>query len=361
MNEPVYGAGAIGRLPTMVARLSPRSVLLVTDAGLMGAGIAGRVLDLLEAAGLGVAVFDAVPPNPRTTDVRAGVDRAHEANADMIVALGGGSVMDTAKGIALGTAHAAPVPIVAIPTTAGTGAETNGFGVIEDPATKVKTYVGNATVRPAMVVLDPELTLGLPPGPTAATGMDALVHGLESLASRRSGHLSAAYATQALSLVSGNLLAVVEDGSDLAARGKMLLGAHLAGRAFSLSGLGLVHGLAHAITNHTGAVHGLALSAMLPEVMACAGEAAEPAYAVAADAMELPGRGDVSALRVRHLVETVRELSDEIGARSRLSELGADRSMVTTIATGALVDTVSVNHPIQLPTEQVEELLVSRL
>ncbi len=224
-----FGVGAIARLAGCVDELGSRRVLLVTDAGLRSAGVVARVVALLEAAGLEVTVHDAIAPNPTTAtlDEAAGVVRG--LGDCVVVALGGGSVLDAAKGIALlgtnpgsvrslGAVVQPGLPVVAVPTTAGTGAETNGFGVIEDERACRKVYVGDDSVRPRVSVLDPELTVGLPPGATAATGMDALVHGIESLASRGSNPMSAAYATEAVRLVSGSLAAAVDDGTDLEAR-----------------------------------------------------------------------------------------------------------------------------------------------
>ena len=354
-----FGVGAIARLAGCVDELGARRVLLVTDAGLRAAGVVARVVALLEAAGLEVTVHDAIAPNPTTAtlDDAAGVVRG--LGGCVVVALGGGSVLDAAKGIALlgtnpgsvrelGAVVQPGLPVVAVPTTAGTGAETNGFGVIEDERACRKVYVGDNSVRPRVSVLDPELTVGLPPGATAATGMDALVHGIESLASRGSNPMSAAYATEAVRLVSGSLVAAVDDGTDLEARAQLLMGAHLAGLALSISGLGIVHGLAHATTAHTGAVHGLALSAVLAEVMTrTAPVAAEPYARVAA------------AMGATDAVSAASALADRVGARRPLRELGVTPALVGPIAAGALADAVSRNHPRLLGPDEVEQVVTA--
>ena len=293
-----------------------------------------------------------------------------------MVALGGGSSLDAAKVIALlGTnpgragdlvdtgAPRDGLPVVAVPTTAGTGAETNGFGVIDDPTARRKVYLGHPSVRPRVCVLDPELTVGLPPGPTAATGMDALVHGIESLSSRGSSPISAAYATEAVRLVSGSLAAAVADGADLDARARLLLGSHLAGLALSMSGLGLVHGIAHAVTAHTGAVHGLALTAVLDEVMTRSLEVSVPAYARTAEAMGVPAAaGEASRTgsapgTARAAVAAVRDLADVVGARVPLRDLGVEEAMVPSVAAGALDDPVSANHPRDFSPDEVADVL----
>jgi alcohol dehydrogenase class IV len=360
-----FGVGAVSRLPGCVEELGGRTVLLVTDVGLRATGTVDRVVGLLEAAGLSVTVYDAVAPNPSTATLDAAAPAARAAvqsGGCVVVALGGGSVLDSAKGIALlatnlmtagdltdRTRTVLPgLPVVAVPTTAGTGAETNGFGVIEDTRACRKVYIGHRSVRPCASVLDPGLTVGLPAGPTAATGMDALVHGIESLASRRANPVSVAYASEAVRLVSTSLAAAVADGSDLEARSSLLMGAHLAGLALSISGLGVVHGLAHATTAHTGAVHGLALSSVLTEVMARTAPAAGVAYARAAEAM---GAADA--------VSAAGALADEVGARRPLRDLGVTTGLVTPIAAGALADAVSHNHPRRMDPAEVEEIVLA--
>ena len=360
-----FGVGAVSRLPGCVEELGGRTVLLVTDVGLRATGTVDRVVGLLEAAGLSVTVYDAVAPNPSTATLDAAAPAARAAvqsGGCVVVALGGGSVLDSAKGIALlatnlmtagdltdRTRTVLPgLPVVAVPTTAGTGAETNGFGVIEDERACRKVYIGHRSVRPCASVLDPGLTVGLPAGPTAATGMDALVHGIESLASRRANPVSVAYASEAVRLVSTSLAAAVADGSDLEARSSLLMGAHLAGLALSISGLGVVHGLAHATTAHTGAVHGLALSSVLTEVMTRTAPAAGVAYARAAEAM---GAADA--------VSAAGALADEVGARRPLRDLGVTTGLVTPIAAGALADAVSHNHPRRMEPAEVEEIVLA--
>jgi alcohol dehydrogenase class IV len=361
-----FGAASVERLPDIVRRIGPTRVFLVTDAVLRRAGLVDRVRGLLDADGLETATYDAVEPNPTTRSLDRAGDDARSFGQSTVVALGGGSVLDTAKGVALLGANQGSVgdlatattrpgwPLVAIPTTAGSGAETNGFGVIEDASAHRKVYVGHDSVRPRHVVLDPELTVGLPRAATAATGMDALVHGIESLASLGATPESTEYAVRAIALVSGSLRRAVADGADLEARSQMLLAAHLAGLALTRSGLGLVHGIAHALTNHTGAVHGLALAAVLDEVMARTADAAGDAYHAAGRAMAVDGG-------VEAVVAAVRTLADDVGASVSLRTLGVDESMLPSIAAGALADAVSVNHPRVFGVDEVEALLAARL
>ncbi|WP_236792369.1 iron-containing alcohol dehydrogenase family protein [Amycolatopsis sp. GM8] len=210
-------------------------------------------------------------------------------------------------------------------------------------------------MKPRTAVLDPELTLGLPAHVTAATGLDALVHGIESLASRGSTPFSAAYATQAISLVGRWLPAAYRDGGDLEARSGLMLGAHLAGHALTLSGLGLVHGIGHALTAYTGTPHGVALAAVLEEVMTFSVPAAADAYETTARALRLPPSPDCPAAAI----EAVREISGAIEIKRPLRELGLTRDEIPGVAADAVADTVTKNAP-RLPSEaEVAELLHS--
>jgi alcohol dehydrogenase len=291
-----------------------------------------------------------------------------------VVALGGGSSLDAAKGIALLVGNAGAraadadelweafdgLPLIAVPTTSGTGAETNGFGVLEDTEACRKVYIGHASVKPRAAVLDPELTRGVPQRITAATGIDALVHGVESLSSRGASALSVAYATQAVGLIGQWLPLAYRDGNDLEARSQLMLGAHLAGQALTLSGLGLVHGLGHAITAHTGTPHGVALAAVFEEVMTYNLPAAEAAYDQAARALRARPADGLDATPAQWAlaaVDCVREVSGAVAVKRPLRELGLDERLLLPVTTAALADAVTKNNP-RTPTEsEVLDLL----
>lgn len=365
-----FGPGMVAELPAFVAELGQARAFVVTDRALRATGIVERVEGILAGAGIEHAVYEDVGPNPATTECERGADRLRQFGAAAVVAVGGGSALDAAKAVSLlaGTPGAVAadadrlwqgadgLPLIAVPTTAGTGAETNGFGVVEDATVRRKVYLGHASVRPRIAVLDPELTLGLPPAVTAATGIDALVHGIESLASRGATPDSVAYAERAVALVSRWLPVAYADGSDLDARSQVLLGAHLAGHALSLSGLGLVHGIGHALTAQAGIPHGIALAAVLEEVMAFSAPEAEDAYEQAARAMRvtsMPGGWAVAA------VDAVREVSDAVDVKRPLRDLGVDRAQLPDVAAGALADAVTRNAP-RLPSDaEVLDLLRS--
>jgi alcohol dehydrogenase len=293
-----FGAGVVRRLPEAVAGTGAPLAVVVTDAGLAATGLPDRISGLLSAAGLPATVFDGVHANPTTGDLAAGADAVRaaaglegpggaepfgppERPVACLVAVGGGSPIDAAKGIAVAAVNpqrgrdldyrsefaAAPLPIVAVPTTAGTGAETNAFGVVTDTGAARKFYVGSAATRPAVALLDPELTTGLPPRPTAATGLDALTHAVESYLSIRPNPVSDGLALQVAAMVGSYLPRAVADGADREARAQLLLAAHLAGTGMARTGLGLCHAIGHAIGGRFNVPHGEALSLVLPGVL----------------------------------------------------------------------------------------------
>ncbi|GAA4524913.1 iron-containing alcohol dehydrogenase family protein [Amycolatopsis samaneae] len=363
-----FGPGVLAGLPGFVAELGHDRAFVITDRGLRATGIVGRVERTLAAAGLAHEVHEDVGPNPSTVELDRGAARLRGFGNAVVVALGGGSALDAAKGISVLAGNpdavaadadtlwsaADGLPIVAVPTTAGTGAETNGFGVVEDLHVRRKVYIGHSSVLPRIAVLDPELTLGLPAPVTASTGLDALVHGIESLASRGANPVSAAYATQAVSMVSRWLPVAYRDGADLEARSRLMLGAHLAGRALTLSGLGLVHGIGHALTARTGTPHGVALAAVLEEVMTFSAPAAASAYETAARAM---GVSTVDGGGADAAIAAVREISGSIGIKRPLRELGVTREMLPAIAEAAVADAVTKNSPRLPAPAEVLDLL----
>jgi alcohol dehydrogenase len=281
-----------------------------------------------------------------------------------VVAVGGGSSMDVAKVIALHAANPiVPVadlgydnpglvdglPVIAVPTTAGTGAETNTYGVITDELARRKTYIGHPSLLPRATILDPELTLGLPPGPTGATGVDAMTHSLESLLSRNPNPFAEALALQVIRTVATWLPRALDDGSDLEARSQLLLASHLAGVGqASGTGVGLVHAIGHALGTHGRLPHGTALAAVIPEVVAFYGEVRHRELALVAVAMgeasprDEPGTGAAAAIAAldRFLVT--------VGQRRTLARLGVGRDMIPVIAHDA-IDDAAINNSPRLP------------
>eukprot|EP00456_Euglypha_rotunda_P009579 TRINITY_DN1219_c0_g2_i2.p2 TRINITY_DN1219_c0_g2~~TRINITY_DN1219_c0_g2_i2.p2 ORF type:complete len:404 (-),score=108.16 TRINITY_DN1219_c0_g2_i2:3366-4577(-) len=283
----VYGPGTIDQVGQLAQEIGATRVLLVSDEGIARAGHVQRAISRLGEAGLVAHVFTDVQPNPTTDDVDRGLEVARRYGIDMIVAIGGGSSMDCAKGInflltnggqmrdywGVGKATKPMLPLIAIPTTAGTGSEAQSFAIIADAKTHVKMACGDKRAACRVAILDPELTLSMPAGVTAATGIDAISHALESYVTTRRNPVSQLFARRGWKLLAQGFPVVVANGavsSDstlLAARGAMLLGAHLAGAAIENSMLGATHALANPLTAHYGITHGLAVGLMLPHVI----------------------------------------------------------------------------------------------
>ncbi len=378
----VFGCGTVGRIGDLAGDVlgDPRRVLLVSDPGVRAAGVTERVQAVLEAAGLVVELFAGVAPNATIADVEAGsaliTGTDDSAGGLAVVAVGGGSVIDAGKAIALHARNAGHVmglqltagarrpglPLLAVPTTAGTGAETNAFAVITDPDTGRKGYVGDPSVRPRAAVLDPELTVGLPAGPTAATGIDALTHALESLMSRNANPYAEALCLQSLRMISGFLPVAVSDAHNLEARSQMLLASHLAGLAMaSGTGLGLCHALAHPIGARFGAAHGVALAAVLPHVLRFNLPASEARLALAAASLGVSGEAATQAGQAAAAVAAVEALVRTVLPPVSLTALGVTQAELPVLAQDALDDAVLANTPRTPSRNEVRRLLVAAL
>lgn len=364
-NRVHFGVGAIEQLPGLVRAAGGARAFVVTDPGVRGAGVIERVAAILASAGLESAVFDGVEANPGFGPVTRGADalRAFGLRDTVVVAVGGGSSMDTAKALSLGATNEGPVagfayddpalvpgrPIVAVPTTAGTGAETNSYGVITEETTNRKTYVGHPSLLPQSTILDPALTLGLPPSATAATGIDALTHSLESLLSANPNPFAESVALGVVRTVAVWLPRAVADGADLEARAQMLVASHLAGVGqASGTGVGLVHALGHAIGTRGHVAHGTALAVVLPEVLAFYLGVRDRELASVAVAFGIGAPGDDPREAARTGVDAVARLTREVGQHRTLRELGLGGSLDQLVA-DALDDAAIRNSP-RMPT-----------
>jgi alcohol dehydrogenase len=371
------GSGAVAKLPGILGGAGSDAAVVVTDAGLAATPVVDRVTSVLDAAGIPVTLFSGVQPNPTTGDLAAGADAVAATGPArarvVLVAVGGGSPIDAAKGIALAAVNPQrgrdldyrgqfarrALPIVAVPTTAGTGAETNAFGVVTDPQTRRRFYVGHASSLPAAAILDPDLTTGLPPAVTAASGMDALTHALESYLSVRANPWSDGIALQVIRMIATHLPRAHADGGDLEARAQMLLAAHMAGVGMATTGLGLCHAIGHAIGGRFGIAHGVALTAVLPQVLrfsvpGCAGRLADVAFALGAgDAARDTGWNAGAA------VDAVAGLAGRVGLTQRLAGLGITHADFGRIAADALDDGVLANTPRQPTGADIRSILLA--
>jgi alcohol dehydrogenase len=368
----IFEQGALKQLPDQVKAIGKSKAFIVTDKGLVKAGVIERVKAILTAANIPATVFDGVEANPTTDNVAAGSGPLRAAGDVAVVAVGGGSSMDAAKAIALHAANGGTVadldyrnplknpalPIIAIPTTAGTGSETNTYGVITNLATHRKFYVGNDSAQPKIAILDPTLTVGLPPAVTAATGMDVLTHALESLSSRNANPFSDGLDLQVIRLVSTWLPKAVANGADIEARSQMLLAAHIVAIAFRATGLGIGHAIGHSLGGRLNLAHGLALAIVLPDVLRFNLPVREEKYAQVAFAMGVGDTRNSTAENAQAAIAAVASLSETVGTARKLTDVGCTVEHVPTLVQDSLDDEVLSNSPRQPTRDEMRELIL---
>jgi len=380
-----FGVGAIEALPGLMAAVGDEGpgtrsqAFIVTDPGVLKSGVIDRVQGVLEAAGIRVGVYAEVEPNPGTSSVLRGSAAlgAFGLAGTVVVPVGGGSSMDSAKVISLHAVNGGDVlalgwhredllpgrPVVAVPTTAGTGAETNTYGVITDESAGRKGYVGHPSVLPTWTILDPALTVGLPTAATAATGVDAMTHSLESLLSKNQNPFAEALALQVIRTVGEWLPRAVADGSDLEARSQMLVASHLAGIGQqSGTGVGLIHALGHAIGTRGRLPHGLALAVIMPEVLQFYAD--EPGLrdrelALVGVAFRAASPTESPATAAGAAIGALRVFLASLGQRRTLRSLGFDDALLDVVAQDA-IDDPAINNSPRMPTlEQARAILAS--
>lgn len=326
----IFGPGTLARVGEIATELGARRVLLVTDRGIVAAGHVKRAENALNSAGINVSVFDSVRENPSTADVAHAVEAARECQADLLIGLGGGSSMDTAKGCnfiltnggemkdywGVGKATRPMLPLIAIPTTAGTGSECQSAALIADEVTHQKMACLDPKAAAKVAILDPELTVSQPTGVTACTGMDAIVHAVETAVTKKKTPLSAMLSREAFRLCMRAFERVLAEPSDLTARAEMQLGAAYAGLAIEYSMLGAAHSAANPLTARHGVIHGQAVGLLLPEVIKFNAEdpVARTGY---------QGLCEAAGLRdIEHLVARLGELLQASKLSARLEKFG---------------------------------------
>src|SRR5687767_648068 len=363
----VFGVDTVERVGELARELGLRKILLVTDPGIVKAGHADRAAQTLSKAGLAVPVFADVEENPTTRCVAHSVEAARKAGIEGFIALGGGSAMDTAKGCNFvltnggrmqdywGIAKAAKpmLPLIAIPTTAGTGSECQSFALIADEKTHEKMACGDPKAAARVAVLDPKLTLSQPRRVTACTGIDAIAHVVETAVTKKRNALSLMCAHEGFKLAVPNLPRVFADPNDLEARGRMQLGAAFAGMAIENSMLGAAHSAANPLTAHYGIVHGQAVGMMLPHVVRFNGKDPDAlkAYAELASAPEIACVSDGLEAALNALVGWLEHLLDMAGMPRSLSKCGVDQSMIPTMAAEAAKQWTATFNPRAITAE----------
>ncbi len=336
-----FGVGSVASLGTRAKARGASRALLVTDPGLVKVGLAERVAGHLRSAGVDAVVFGQVKPNPTMAEVTEGVSLLRGDGFDFLVALGGGSSIDAAKVMSMqllsgrsieeietkgvDDAAGSPIGFIVVPSTSGTGSEATTGALVKDASGK-KYLVRSVRCRPQESILDPELTVSVPPRMTAATGMDAFIHALGSYTNTQVNPIGDLCAQEAMRLVTANLLTAIGDGGDIAARSAMMLASHLAGIAISMKGNDAIHGLSTAVESMVDCTHGESLCALMPHVLRFNQVTAEPRYARIARLMG-HGEGDEAAAAAAG-VEAMIQLRDRAGTCRRLSEIGVRADMI---------------------------------
>ena len=373
----IVEAGAAAQLGVHVGHHFPliRRALLVTDAGFLRTGLADPPLHSLRAAGIDVHVFSQVQADPPEAVVLAAVAQAQMFHVELVIGLGGGSSLDVAKLVAvlapghqelaqlygIGYVHGQRLPLVQLPTTAGTGSEVTNIAIVTTGATS-KMGVVAPQLYADLAILDASLTLGLPPAVTAATGIDAMVHAIEAYTSRlHKNPLSDMLATRALSLLSGNLLTACNDGQDLAARQAMLLGAMLAGQAFSNAPVAAVHALAYPIGGLFHVPHGLSNALVLPHVLRFNLSHAAPLYAQLAAILK-PGITGSDEARANALIDAMQDMALATGIARTLREVGIAASDLDRLADEAMLQTRLLgNNPREVTRQDARAIYAAAL
>ncbi|MEY2408136.1 MAG: alcohol dehydrogenase [Verrucomicrobiota bacterium] len=367
----VFGPGSVDQVGKLAAELGGRRVLIVTDPGIVAAGHSARVEQLLQKSGLGVVIYDRVRENPTTRDVEQCVQAAREAGIDLFAGLGGGSSMDTAKACNLiltnggqmrdywgvGKATKPMLPLIAIPTTAGTGSECQSAALIADESTHQKMACLDPKVAARVAILDPVLTISQPARVTACTGIDAIAHAVETAVTKKRNPLSTLYAREAFRLAAGSFARVLEDPLDLEARGRMLLGAAFAGTAIENSMLGAAHSAANPLTAHFDIIHGQAVGMMLPAVVRF--NASEPAarHEYAELVATIPAGEDTHPEEAAGpLVRRLEDLLDRASMPRSLAECGIPRTAIPMLAAEAAKQWTAIFNPRKVTAEDFVSL-----
>ena len=367
-----FGPGAREVLPQEIKRLGLKKAFVSTDKDLIKFGVADKVLSVLDKAGIPYVVFSDIKPNPTVSNVNAGVKAFAESGADFILAIGGGSSIDTSKAIGIITNNpefsdvvslegVAPtqkksVPIIALPTTAGTAAEVTINYVITDEVNEKKMVCVDPNDIPAIAIVDAELMYTLPKGLTASTGLDALTHAIEGLITKGAWEMSDMFEIKAIEMITRYLETAVFEPTNAEARNGMAVAQYIAGMAFSNVGLGVVHGMAHPLGAIFDIPHGVANALLLPIIMEFNAPAALDKYVEIAKAMTVYKEGMSQEEAARAAVDAVRALSVRVGIPQHLSELGIKESDLDKLATAAIVDVCTPGNPREVTKEIILDL-----
>lgn len=373
LNEVSYfGPGAREVLPKEIQRLGLHKAFVATDKDLIKFGVAEKVLCVLDRAGIPYEIFSEIKPNPTVSNVKAGVEAFAASGADFILAIGGGSSIDTAKAVGIITNNPSfsdvvslegvadtknkAVPIIALPTTAGTAAEVTINYVITDEKNEKKMVCVDPNDIPAIAIVDAELMYTLPKSLTAATGLDALTHAIEGLITKGAWEMSDMFEIKAIEMITRYLETAVFEPTNAEARNGMAVAQYIAGMAFSNVGLGVVHGMAHPLGAIFDIPHGVANALLLPIVMEFNASAALDKYVQIAKAMNVYTSGMSREEAAEAAVKAVKDLSVKVGIPQHLSELGIKESDLEKLAAAAFADVCTPGNPKEVTKEIILEL-----
>ncbi len=370
----IFGAGKLSDLAAEAKSLG-RKVFLVTTKDLTRLGLTERTRKILEAAGIPVIPFEDVQPDPTCLAVDQASALARKEKCDIVVALGGGSAIDFAKGVSVAATHDGPVwdyvtytganakpvtarvlPVIAIPTTAGTASEVTAFSIVTDTARKKKMVIGGQFVGATLALADPLLTVAMPPRITASTGLDALTHAIEAYVSKWAMIPTDVLALKAIELIRKNIVTATKNGSCVEARSAMLLGSMMAGFAFTNAVLGLVHSIAHPLSAHFNLPHGVANAIGLPYVMEYNMASAPARFRDIAVALGIDVTGMSDAAAAQAAVDLVKSLNKELEIPT-LKECGITRDMFDLIAEDALKEVSTLFNPRDPSKEDILAIL----
>ncbi|MCY3552503.1 MAG: iron-containing alcohol dehydrogenase [Candidatus Poribacteria bacterium] len=373
-----FGDGTIQNLGEHVKAFDGKKPLLVSDAGVINAGILAKAIEALDAVSLSHTTYSDIEPNPTDISITDGVEAYKAEACDVVIAVGGGSVMDAAKAIRLLTTHEPPLepyyadvgglerirdnmpPLICVPTTAGTGSEVSQGSIITDTSLNTTDrWRKRALVTPFnmsnIALLDPGITLGMPPALTAATGMDAITHGIEAYVATKYHPIAEGVALQALRMLSANIQKVYHDGSDVTARGEMLLGSCMAAFSFQ-KGLGAVHSLAHQLSTDAPIPHGVANAILLPPVMEFNFSHAREKYAEVARALGID-TSDMDIDEAGHAaIEKIKAYNIELNMPTGLGAAGLDREKIPKLGADAMLDHCHKFNPRECTEEDMVAL-----
>lgn len=370
LNEVSYfGPGARKELPGVIARLGFKKAMIVTDKGLIQYGVAKMVSDVLDEAGIPYEIYSEVKPNPTVTNVQMGVEAFKQSGADCLVAIGGGSAMDTAKGIGIiitnpefadvvslegvaPTKHKS-VPIIALPTTAGTAAETTINYVIIDEEKQKKMVCVDPNDIPCCSIVDAELMYTLPKGTTAATGLDALTHAIEGYITKGAWEMSDMFEIEAIRMINKYLRTAVFEPTNPVGRNGMAVAQYIAGMAFSNVGLGVVHGMAHPMGSLFDIPHGVANALLLPTIMEFNAPVCLDKYVEIAKAMDAYREGMTKEEAAEAACKAVRDLAIEVGIPQHLTEIGIKEEDIPALAEQAITDVCTPGNPREVTKEDI--------